>query len=190
MSRVAVVGLLLVALAGCGRDEPSGGSIKQDSKRTKAHVVVKVRGAETIDFDATATIIIYRNLDERVPLNVRHFSVGIPPPHVPFADDASFRTAFDVLGYKGDGSYTIPVTVIGSAVPGPSGLPLPSGIQSNAFVEVFRVALNPPVDRYDIALEPCRVVAKRASLEGSVSCPKLKQDSGPATISLEMTWKA
>lgn len=188
--RILVVVLVLAGLAGCNR-AAAPKEIAQDSHRTKARVVVKVAGAEKIEFAGTVTILIYRTLDKRVPANLRLFSVGIPPPHVSYAPGISFRAAFDVLGYTDRREFTIPKTVIGSPVPGPSGLPLPSGIQSNAFLEVFRPAAQPPVTRYDIALEPCTVTTSGGrALEGSLRCPTLRRDSGPATISLEMTWDA
>jgi hypothetical protein len=187
--RIVVLAVGLALVAGCGGKKPPAG-IGQDSNRTKAHVVVKVRGDQTIDFDKQTTIIIYRTLDKRVPLGLRLFSVGMPPPHVAFTDGASFRAAFDVLSFTGDGDYTIPKTIVGSPVPGPSGLPLPSGIQSSAFVEVLRPTADPPITRYDVALEPCRVKTAHESLTGSVSCPHLKSDRDASTLSLEMTWDA
>lgn len=186
MRRLALTALAAV-LAACG-GQPKG--IQQESNRTEAAVKVTIRGAETIDFEGRATIIIFRTLDKRIPLGVRLFSVGIPPPHIEVRQGVRFRTAFDVLGFKGDGRYTIAPTVIGTTHPGPSGLPLPSGIQSNAFVEVLRLAVKPPLNRYDIALEPCTVQARSQALVGSFSCPKLRLDRSDATVSVEMTWDA
>jgi hypothetical protein len=191
VKRAVVLAVALALASACaGKTRPAGG-IQEDSKRVKARVVVNVTGAETIEYSDTTTIIIYRTLDTRVPLGVRLFSVGIPPPHVPYAEGASFRAAFDVLGYRPEAKeYSVPPNVIGTSVPGPSGVPLPSGIQSNAFVEVLRPTMKPPVSRYDVALEACLVRTSDESLRGSLSCPKLQSDRGKATISLQMTWDA
>lgn len=187
MRRAAFVLLPAAVLAACG-----GGpkDIEQESNRTAAAVTVSVRGAQTIDFDGRTTIVIYRTLDPRIPRGVRLFSVGMPPPHVEIRPGVRFRAAFDVLGFKGDGRYQIPPNVLDRPPPGPSGLPLPSGIQSNAFVEVLRPAMEPVLLRYDVALEPCRVSSRDQGRIGSVSCPKLRRDAGEETISLEMTWDA
>lgn len=187
---LALAAALVVTTAGCSRPTRPAEGIKEDSNRTKAAVTVKVRGAVTIDFEGETAIIIYRTLDRRVPLGLRLFSVGIPPPHLPFREGASFRAAFDVLGFTGDGAYTVPKTVIGSPVPGPSGLPLPPGIQASAFVEVLRPTADPPLDRYDIALEPCAVRAADEARSGSVSCPRLRLDRNATTVSLQMSWDA
>lgn len=166
---------------------PTGtGSVEMDSNRTEASVTVRVRGAESIDFAQTATIIIFRTLDERVPLGFRLFSVGLPEP-VELTPGVSFRTAFDVLGFKGDGRYAIGRTT--TTPQGPGGVDLPSGIQSNAFLEIYRPAEDPPLLRYDVALEPCEVEAGDQARVGSLDCPKLRA-TGEAFISLFMSWEA
>lgn len=195
MRRAVTVGLALLVLFGggaCTRGSPqprSTGDIKTDSDRLEAAVTVRVRGDDTLDFDGRTTILIFRTLDDRVPLGFRLFSVGIPDPGLRLEPSVFARAAFDVLGFKGDGRYTIGRTIFGSPTAG-EGVQVPSGIQSNAFVQWFRPAGEPPVTRYDVALEPCRVQAADEARRGSLSCPKLQRDVGTQTVSLDMTWDA
>lgn len=187
---LAFLVLVLVAASACSqkRDDTKK-SIETDSNRTEASVVIRVRGTQTYDFSGRTTIIIFRTLDERVPLEFRLFSVGVPDPGIKLADGGFFRAAFDVLGFEGDGSYTIGPTILGAS-PSANGLQVPSGIQSNAFVQWLRPAAALPLIRYDVALEACRVNARSRTLTGTLSCPRLRDSTGTKTLSLEMTWDA
>lgn len=180
--------LVLLLLAACSRS-PAQKSVETESNRTEAAVSVVVSGAETYRYEGRTTIIVFRTLDKRVPEGLRLFSVGIPDPGVKIAN-GFFRTAFDVLGFKGDGNYTIGPTKLGEKPEGPLGLRLPSGIQSNAFVQWFRPDASPPIVRYDVALESCSVRSKDKGREGTLQCPSIRQDNGTKTVRLDMTWDA
>ncbi len=187
--RTLAYALTLLVLAGsaCSRgsknDPPS---FQTESSRVKAKVTVKVRGAETIDYDGRTTILIYRTLDKRIPLGFRLFSVGIPDPGLDLVPKVKWRTGFDVLGYTGDGDYTIGLTTLSPS--GPHGLDLPSGIQSNALLQMIDLRGAPILKSYNVALEPCTVTSSKRGRVGTLSCSKLRQDGPP--ISLVMTWNA
>lgn len=185
---LAMIALALAAPScrrGAVKSEPPtfDPSVLNVATSEKGRLRVEVEGATTIHFDETVPLQIFRGgNDPRVPANLRLLSVGLLE-HVELPDGNRFRLAFDLLGYTKDGTYTIPPTG------GQESTFLPTGIASNAFVEVIEARDGVPQDiyRYDVLTQQCNLRVGRRGREGLLVCPAVRH-AQRGDISLRMEW--
>lgn len=138
---------------------------------------LEVGGALEAEWSGTTAIQILTSVGTEIPESAWLLNVGLLDPVQPSGGPA-IRPAFDLLGYRGDGDYTIrpPSAEVGLDDPA-------TALQSDAFVVVGSGEGATP---YAELLEPCSLVVERTGEAGRVSCPRV---TGPAgEISFTWSW--
>lgn len=180
--RLRIVAAAALALAAACSSEPK--PLDVSPRTVEGTLRVVVTGDERFRYEERVPLRIYVAADPRIPKEVRFLSVGIVLPRA-LADGRGFRVAFDLLGYTKDGEYSFG----GEASPGEiEGVPLPEGIASNAFVDLYTPAgARVPIHFYRLGA-PCALTVRDGAGSGRLRCPKMADDKG-RTVSLLMEWE-
>ena len=188
---VAAFGLL-ITFAGCNR----GGSKPEYAAPEKSDRIRKMKYEATatgaLSFSASGTFdvrVLTIRSDNPEMSSSTLLSVG---PHiaVPLEDGRTMRVAFDLLHFKGSGSYKIkagaPADLLEKAKSGYDPATLD---QSNVLVQVWPpgVAHTEQPQVFDRALEPCPVTVAEDGDGGHLHCPRMAAPDGGEFV-LDMRW--
>lgn len=202
---IVIVLAIAVLMSGCANEadgEEQGSPVKrfegESAFPTKRDRTVKIAysasatGALEIDFseEIDVRVLMMRGSDPQA-VGVYLLSVG-PAAPLPAGQGASFRIAFDLAKFKGNGNYTIkagsPLDLLNQApTPGSTGTPEPPD-PSNVLVQWWpdgNVQAQPKV--FDNALEPCPLSVSNDGLRGTLFCSGVTDHQG-RRISINMSW--
>lgn len=197
----------LAALSACGGEEKSA---DRGTRQTTGSTTVKVEGAPESDdrfldarYHAALTGDLDITVDEQIELRVlrvtaddeqfealRLLSVG---PAEPFRlpDGSALRVAFDLSRYDEDGDYTIQAGSPRDRAQraGEADAPASGTDMSNVLIQHWPsgdVTLQP--DIFDNAIEACSLAVRDEGFEGTLSCPRVKNDADGRAVTVEMSW--
>ena len=189
---IAAAAALAVVAGACGNEgeaqTPETPSPRDHTAKMNYTVVTKGGVGFTTDGERDVRVLSMLDKDPR-NASVSLLSVG-PPLPVPTGPGA-FRVAFDLTGFRGNGSYKIPAgsprerlgAIAAKADPN-EGLD-----QSNVLVQHWPGDPHLGLPKvYDKALVPCPLKVKDNGRTGTLRCPKLTDDEGKVVFSLEMNW--
>ena len=104
------------------------------------------------------------------------------------------RTAFDLTGYKGDGTYKIqlgsPRDRLAVAEAAKKGEKVGAPNQSNVLIQYWPtedVKLQPEI--FDDVTKECPLEVSKDGTEGVLTCEKVLNQAGDKSVSLELRWK-
>jgi hypothetical protein len=193
VAALVLTAALLVTLAGCNR---GGGGEDKAAPPTKADRVRKMKyeakATGALSFEATGTFdvrVLTIRSDEPSLASSTLLSVG-PNLAVPLADGRTMRVAFDLLHFKGDGSYKIHAGAPSDLLSKAKGGYDPNTLdQSNVLVQVWPPGVDPKTQPqvFDRALEPCPVTVSKNGDSGHLHCPRMAAPDGGEFV-LDMRW--
>lgn len=187
---IAVV--MLLTFAGCNR----GGKATTYAAPEKSDRIRKMKYEATatgaLSFTASGTFdvrVLTIRSDNPEMSSSTLLSVG-PHVAVPLEDGRTMRVAFDLLHFKGNGSYKIkagaPADLLEQAKSGYDPAKLD---QSNVLVQVWPpgVAHSEQPQVFDRALDPCPVTVTKNGDSGHLHCPRMAAPEG-GEFALDMRW--
>ena len=184
--------LLVLGLGACNRggsDEVKAPAEKQDRVR-KMKYEATATGALTFSASGMFDVRVLTLTSDRPDMaSSSLLSVG-PNIAVPLEDGRTMRVAFDLLFFKGNGSYKIkpgsPADLLEKAKTGydPSKLD-----QSNVLVQVWPpgVVHTEEPQTFDRVLEPCPLTVAKEGDSGHLHCPRMAAPDGGEFV-LDMRW--
>lgn len=152
---------------------------------------IEVRGAVEFSWSGSTPLNVLTNVGAGSPEAFWQLTIGIMPEHIVDADGTRFRTAFDLLGYRGSGEYTLEAaTPEGSPTPTPDDdaageeqPPAPGSLRGAALLLVAPPGVEEP-DRFNELEEPCTIEVRDRGHSGTVDCPAVSGDDGDVAF----TW--
>jgi hypothetical protein len=186
MRRAIVLCLCIAALAGCSR----GAEVEapeQDESFVDAPYRVELTGGVDLTFDGRTELRIFALTGGGAQL--RHLNLLAVKPKLPIEiEDGRFWVLLDIVGYRGDGRYTIEPRASAAEVAQGGGEQdlqgLAGGNLSNVVVEYMQ-GIGEPI-RLRPA-QPCRASVEAGGREGTIDCPAMESPDGRET-SLLATW--
>ncbi len=192
--RGAALVLALVVCATLGACNRDNGKVELPAKKQDRIRKMKYEATATgaVNFKAAGTFdvrVLTIRSDRPDAQSSTLLSVG-PNLAVPLKDGRSMRVAFDLLHFKGNGSYKIhagaPSDLAEKAKTGydPNKLD-----QSNVLVQVWPpgVAHTEQPATFDRALDPCPVTVEKNGDRGHLHCPRMAAPNG-GEFELDMRW--
>jgi len=190
---LVLVGALVAVLSGAcnrGGSDTAGDPVDRQDRIRKMKYEATATGA--LSFDASGTFevrVLTIRSDDPDMASSTLLSVG-PNIAVPLQDGRTMRVAFDLLFYKGNGSYKIkagaPSDLLEKAKEGydPKALD-----QSNVLVQVWPpgVAHTEQPQTFDRALDPCPLTVAKDGDSGHLHCPRMAAPDGGEFV-LDMRW--
>lgn len=201
-SRFTVVLTTLALLAAaCGGSSSGSDSdpVQEgvDSRVLIGDFVLRVTGAVETDWSGQTPINVLTHRSEDLDKELWQLTVGILPEHALETEDGlRLRTAFDLIGFDGDGSYTIEPERRGGLTDEElrrvreepellDRIQQGTVTRSNSFMLVGPHEASPT--QYGTLLDACTLEVREGGLEGSIECPRVASIDGEE-IGFEWSW--
>lgn len=179
----AVVALCLVA-ASCSRGGASEAAPGEGvlGRTVAGTVTMRVSGAIRTTWSGATPIQVTTLVGSGVEPGAWLLSVGLLDP-VASSGGWKVRPAFDLLGYHGDGSYTIAPPAAAGDLPGEA---TPGQVlDSDSFLVIGGHGHQPTM--HGELLEPCRLTTEDQGLRGNVACPAVRGPLG--RVAFDWSWE-
>ncbi len=174
--------MALVLMSACfTRTEPRKDP-ETESRLVTGRLTIVVAGAMNLQLDEPNAPIRIASISGKGYEAVHFLSVGTDTAQ-PINGDGRLRAAFDLIGWKGAGSYTIGPPASQQSTPATASSVLSSG----AFVEYYEIAQDRRYQKFERVLQTCALDVLAKAAGGTLSCPSL-EGIGGGTVSLEMRW--
>lgn len=192
---------LLAAACGGGSSGSDREPVQEgvDSRVFMGDFVLTVTGAVETEWSGQTPINVLTHRSEDLDRELWQLTVGILPQHALETDDGlRLRTAFDLIGFDGDGSYTIEPERRGGLTDEElrrvrEEPELLDRIRQSTVTRSNSFMLVGPEDasltQYGTLLEACTLDVREEGLEGSIECPRLASNDG-GEIGYEWSWEA
>lgn len=161
------------------------------SRVLAGEVDLEVSGAVEAEYSGPAAINVLTNVGGETPRDFWQLTVGMLPQHILELDGGTkIRPAFDLLGFEGDGSYTIQDPDGDETVRGGTGGSTPPSTPSIPSGVVFVVSQDNDEDitNYNSIEEPCTVEVGSRGTRGSIECPRVSD--GRNAVAFSWSWQA
>lgn len=177
-ARACIVLALLVAAA-CGKPAPQA-PVEPERKDRPLAISLKISGDRTGTFSGRVPVTTVRLDDPRVK-EVRWFGLQTVD-WVQVGRGWKAYPAVNVFGFRGDGTYEIPVSDLSQ------GAASSSGVASNVRLRLAKGSgEDVPSNTFGIVATPCSVEVGSDGESGSLTCKRLKDPDG-TEVSLTMKW--
>lgn len=190
---------LSLSLSSCSRDQASlnestadsPNPLKTEDRTVSATYTVRIEGELDIDFSETIELRVF-TLTGSDPEHEGLYLLSVgPKDRVPIGQGVYFRVAFDLLNFKGNGTYRIragsPRDLVQQVSPRPGDAPAELD-QSNVLIQYWPSDDLRSLRIFDVALEPCLLEVLDDGLVGTLSCSGVAEEGGPVLRGIVMRW--
>lgn len=187
--------------AGEGDRVPPAGEIALregvHSRILEGSLEIEVRGAVELSWSGSTPLNVLTNVGAETPEAFWQLTVGIMPEHAVDVDGTRFRTAFDLLGYQGDGEYGLEASATeegaegeapGGETPDDDGeAPPPGSLRGATLLFVVPPEVEQPM-RFTELQEPCTLDVRDRGHAGEIDCPAVSGSDGQ--VAFTWSWEA
>jgi len=145
------------------------------SRLLGGHLKLSTRNAVEAGWEADIPLRVVTVASADAPREFWLLSIGLQEP-VEVKPGVSMRTAFDLVGYYGEGTYV--VAAPGSPAPASGG-----GAQSAAFLIASEGERQ---TNFNQLLEPCQIVVGKMARSGTIDCPRVSD--GQREVGFSWAW--